>query len=203
MIRLLGKKYEYSMHTFSITKAAGFSLIELVVVLFIIGLVLAIGVPNLRRLQPGYERRLFVSKLNNLTAAAWQRALQTQSLYRLFFDMKKRMISIQAETSEDNKKNKALPEVHLPSSLQQDTLQWPVSLEIKQFFINGKNDMARTDRKVTTIWFYVVPEGMSQEVIINVTDAQQKQLDGFPSEFGLVLNPFNAQFKEYDSFQKP
>ena len=51
-------------------------------------------------------------------------------------------------------------------------------------------------------WFYVVPDGMTQRVTINMTDSQDIDSGGRPAKIGLVLNPFNAQFATHDTFKK-
>ena len=51
-------------------------------------------------------------------------------------------------------------------------------------------------------WFYVVPDGMTQRVTINMTDGNDIDSGGRPAKIGLVLNPFNAQFAAYDTFKK-
>ena len=56
--------------------------------------------------------------------------------------------------------------------------------------------------KSGSVWFYIIPEGMTQDVVLNFIDTNDAY-DGHPRQVGLVLNPFTAQFKEYDEFQKP
>jgi hypothetical protein len=55
--------------------------------------------------------------------------------------------------------------------------------------------------KTTRIFFYVIPEGLSQEVTINFID-KKDSIDGRARMIGLVLNPFTVQFKVYDRFAK-
>ena len=61
--------------------------------------------------------------------------------------------------------------------------------------------MAREGRQTTELWFFIVPEGLAQDVVINLLDMRDKDR-GKAKQVGLVLNPFAAQFKSYDSFQK-
>ena len=63
----------------------GFTFIELVVVIMILGIVATIVVPNLQKRLPGYQRKAFVNELNTLTALGWQNALSTQKVHRIFF----------------------------------------------------------------------------------------------------------------------
>jgi hypothetical protein len=59
-----------------------------------------------------------------------------------------------------------------------------------------------TKSKTEEMWFYVIPGGMAQDVIINFIDTKDLY-NNAPRSVGLVLNPFSAQFKIYDTFQKP
>ena len=56
--------------------------------------------------------------------------------------------------------------------------------------------------KTASVWFYIIPEGMVQNVVINMTDTKDVR-DNQARPVGLILNPFSAQLKIYDSFQKP
>ncbi len=47
-----------------------------------------------------------------------------------------------------------------------------------------------------------MPDGLTQTVTMNFLDTKQLNAAGKPRQFGLVLNPFNAQFKVYDGFQR-
>jgi hypothetical protein len=78
----------------------------------------------------------------------------------------------------------------------------PDQIIIKQFFIEGFDMMAKFGRsKSKSVWFYIMPEGMVQSVVINFVDTKDTQ-DNQPPSFGLILNPFTAQCKIYDTFQK-
>ncbi len=79
---------------------------------------------------------------------------------------------------------------------------WPKNLEIKNFYVEGSDEMERiAGRPDGKIWFFVVPSGLAQNVIINFIDTLDR-VNNKPRTIGLVLNPFSAQFKVYDTFQK-
>jgi prepilin-type N-terminal cleavage/methylation domain-containing protein len=179
----------------------GFTFLELVVVIVLLGLLATIVIPNLMSRRPGAERKVFVEELNSVVASAWFAALSTHTVQKIVFDLKKRLIIIESQASDEKKQTAALE--RLPSALRKKQISWPETIEIQQFFIDGKNDIGQAGRVVTKVWFYIVPDGLSQEIILNMTDASQKRADGSPTQFSLVLNPFVARFKEYDSFQKP
>jgi prepilin-type N-terminal cleavage/methylation domain-containing protein len=173
----------------------GFTFIELMVVILLLGIVATMIVPNLQQRLPGYKRKAFVSELNTLLSLGWQNALIAQKVIRVFFDLKNRTVKLEVEEPGPGNTLVAKP---LAQSYRKTSYEWPETLEIRNFFIDGTDEF-RSDRDVFTIWFYVVPEGLSQEIIINVLDTSQT-----PNiRLGLVLNPFTAQLKEYDTFQKP
>ena len=58
-------------------------------------------------------------------------------------------------------------------------------------------------RKTENIWFFVMPDGVCQEVIVNIVDQPENQSEKEGKQFSVVLNPFTAQCVMYDTFQKP
>lgn len=164
------------------------------------GLVAAVVVPNLQRLFPAYEQRSFIARLSALVQFGWQQALATQKVHRIFFDIDKRLIRLEQEA--EKKTHLEQPEFKLVTMpYTQTEIIWPEALELKQFYINTVEYIARPGIKTETTWFFIVPDGLCQSVIINFqvrdTDAQEAQ------KISLVLNPFTARFKQYDTFQKP
>ena len=180
----------------------GFTLFELLVVLAIIGIMMAVVVPNIRNLLPGKERKLFIERLNGLTRLGWQRAIVEHKLQKIAVDIKNRMMWLESATGslkEGQPEFKRAKGAYVASSLK-----IPQSIEIKNFIIEGFDEMSRygAGRKTEESWFYIVPDGLAQAVTINFLDTANRNAAGKPRQFGLVLNPFSAQFKVYDGFQK-
>jgi prepilin-type N-terminal cleavage/methylation domain-containing protein len=178
--------------------ARGFTLIELVIAIAIISIMMAAIMPFFRA-QPGAARKQFAAQLNGIVQCAWQQAIITRAVHRVLFNIKERRAWVERHTSPaGNLQKLEFEAVRLP----QAQMQWPAALIIKQFFIEGFDEIARFAGRVTeTIWFYVVADGMTQQVTINGVD-KEDTLMGKPRPFGLVLNPFLAHFKEYDTYQK-
>ncbi len=176
----------------------GFTLIELLIAIAIIGIMMAAIIPMFRQ-QPGYERKQFVARLNSLVQFAWQQAIITQEVHRVLFNFKERKASIERNIT----KTPAVKKLDFePVKGSDTTMTWPNSISIKQFLVEGFDEMKRfTGRGAETIWFYIIPDGMTQQVTINGID-KEDVIENKPRQFGLVLNPFLAQFKEYDTFQK-
>lgn len=183
---------------FGICKS-GFSLLELIIILFLLGLTGAIIIPNLRFLAPDAEKNEFINRINSLVDLAWQQAIAQQKKIRFFFDIEKRIMQVEIEDDMDDAgkpKFKQLDITYLSS-----TYHWPSAIVIKQFFIDGIEMMERPGIKTETVWFYISAEGITQEVILNIHDISANSAN--PKKVSLVLNPFKVKFKEYNEFQKP
>jgi type II secretion system protein H len=188
--------------TFGMNKKSGFSLLEIMIVLMLIGIIGSIITPNLQRSTPRYEREEFIARFNALTQLAWQQALMKHQLYQVSVDIGKRAIFLSQPTGTVDRSGNP---VFKPAQdvVQNTSFVIPEQFDIKQFFIEGFDMMAKfTKSKTEEVWFYVVPGGMTQDVVVNFVD-NKDLYNNAPRQVGLVLNPFSAQFKVYDTFQKP
>jgi type II secretory pathway pseudopilin PulG len=175
---------------------------ELLIVIVIIGILGAIVMPNFQGKSPRYERETFIAQFNTLVQFGWQQALSTHKVHRVTVDVGKKIITLMMESDQ---KDRAGENVFVPltNPVQETEITIPEQILIKQFFIEGFDMMAKFARsKTAAVWFYIIPEGMVQSVVINGNDTKDMRDDN-PRAFSLVLNPFNAQFKIYDVFQKP
>ena len=179
----------------------GFTLIELLIALAIIGFLLKVAIPNYNRAQPGYERKEFIARLNALIRLGWQNALALQKIHKVLFDVKNGAIDLEVETDKFDDKGESVFK-KVTGAYIKPSISLPDVFMIKNFFIEGFDEMARFAGR-TEIWFFIVPEGLTQDVIINFLDTKDIAANGKPRPVSLVLSPFAAQFKEYDTFQKP
>lgn len=180
----------------------GFTLLELLITIAIIGLLSAIIVPNIQRTTPRYEREAFVARFNTLMQYGWQQSLVTHNIQRITVDMAKQIITLATATGEKDTAGELIFKP-IVDAVEDTEIAIPDQIQIKQFFIEGFDMMTKFARsKTATVWFYLVPEGMAQNVVINFLDMHDTR-DDQPRPMALVLNPFTAQFKTYDTFQKP
>ncbi len=181
---------------------SGFTLLEILIAIAIIAVMAVVIVPNLGPRKAAKEREAFVAKLNQLTQFAWQHALTQNVLHKVVFDFKKKSVFVeqatQAKDAQGQPKFEAVQITYLPTQTA-----WPENLHIKNFFIEGYDEMKRfAGRDTGESWFFVVPDGLTQKVTLNIIDVADRDQNDRPRKVGLVLNPFNAQFKAYDTFKK-
>lgn len=180
----------------------GFTLLEILIVLALIGLLGAVIVPNLRRVTPRYERDQFIARLNALVQLGWQQAVIQHTIHQVIFNIGEKRVALSQDTGKRDATGDPVFET-VKGLYLSTSFELPAQFNIKQFFIEGFDEMSRfVGRKTAELWFYIVPEGMTQDVIINLVDTKDTR-NGKPRPVGLVLNPFTAQFKVYDTFQKP
>ncbi len=183
----------------------GFTLIEILVAIILIGILATFLVPNLARRVPSYERRSFIEQLNSLTQFAWQQAITKRTVFKVNIDTVKRIIVVESATEEKDQKG-GIKFAPLKSAYIRTQASWPEQLQVKQIYIEKDEQLSRhvSSGKKSSLeaWYFVMPDGITQPVVINFVDTKDL-IAGKPKEVGLVLNPFTAQFKEYDTFAKP
>jgi len=173
----------------------GFTLLELIVVIAIIGILAVTVAPLFRGRESQLRTKEFVAKLNALMQVSWQQALVSQKVQRVYFDFRNKKILLEEQKDIEGKDF-----VPIKSEFLDTQMEIPSTYFFKNFYIEGKDEMLR---KVRAAYFYIVPSGLAQTVIINIIDQGEELKERESEKFGLVLNPFSAQFEYYDTFQKP
>lgn len=176
-------------------KQSGFTIIELLLVIIIIGILSSTLVPLLKTKNPRYERKLFLARLNALMQLAWQRAVVMNSVIRVMFDVSKKTIVLEQQVQQTGKAEPSFTPIK--QSYISSSLLIPSSLLIKKFFIEGSNEMDRVDKNTAQVWFYIVPRGLAQQVEINAIDISN--IKNKKTEFfNIRINPFTGRFAEYE-----
>jgi prepilin-type N-terminal cleavage/methylation domain-containing protein len=179
----------------------GFTLIELIVAIAIIALLATMIIPNLAPVRPEYQRKAFFQKLNSMMNLATGGAIADGVVHQLFFDIKKKTIAVRKDSGRKDAKGEVIFQT-LEVPYGTAIFDIPDGYVVKNFYIEGTDEMKRHGA-TNEVWFFVVPSGLAQAVVINIIDT----LDTNRSEQGeimsLVLNPFTTQFTLYDTLQKP
>ncbi len=162
-------------------------MLELMVVLGILAIVAAITVPRLRRRPVPLDKKV-VQQLNGLMRIAQVDALVTGKLHRIIFDFKRALVALEVDSGKrDSRGVIQFKAVSVPYAKTQFSIEPGVTVD--QFFIKGKNLITEGEGiRSTSAWFYIVPEGLAQEVTITMRERDR------PRVYSFVLNPFTAQF---------
>lgn len=180
----------------------GFTLIELMITIAVIAILSAVVIPNVMRSRPGYERKSFIAELNGLLKYAQSNAIITYTNQQIVLDLENRIMELRTQTDKKDSKGEIFYK-KVQGPYINTTVKIPENIDVKNFIIEGFDEIGKSVTKKTgQVWFFIVPEGMAQEVTMNFVDRKDRLFNDKPRPTGLVLNPFTAQFKEYDSFQK-
>jgi len=163
--------------------ALGFTILELIVALVIFGLLATIVVPALQRRAPDQDRKQLANYLNRV--------------HKIVLNLSKRIITLEAQSLKEKKDFKPVK-----SSYLRTEFNWAPPLIFKNIYID-KEDKMRVVHKLAETWFFIVPDGLAQPVVLNIIDVKDTRRSSKGKQFSLVLNPFTMQFREYDSFQSP
>lgn len=177
----------------------GISFIEILITLLILGVIASFVIPTFLTKNQKTPKKIFCANFTVLVQEALAGAIVSNKIHQIFFDLDE---------------HKIITKIHQPTQhgatehdkfvpISQDSFPKPMTiphhLEIKNFFINGKDEFTSGNIMHTT-WFYIMPDGTSQSIILNIEDTESTAQN---NKFALTINPFYSQVKEYDSFQKP
>jgi prepilin-type N-terminal cleavage/methylation domain-containing protein len=182
----------------------GFSLLELVVGMAIIGILASVAVPALFRQVPQFKRDEFLTNLNTIVREASIRSLETGNPHKVGFNLSEGTIKMEEQTSKvDGSGDYIFKPAQVRFAKIGDVI--PDAYDIKQFFVQGVDEIGTHSGSDTIedIWFFVIPEGLAQEVVLNILDTSDVDMDTGGVQMSLVLNPFTVQFRIYNEFQQP
>lgn len=185
-------------------KNRGFSLLELMVVIALIGAMMAIVVPRIRGKNPKQEREEFLTQLNALTKFAWQNGVTSGKVQKIVFNFETNRITVWESTGKKDSKGELIT-TQVKKAYQGTTIKILPHLILKNFYIEGFDEVAKygAGGSVTDVHFFIMPGGLTQSVIINFVDTKEKRAGSRGKPVGLVLNPFTTEFKMYGIFKEP
>jgi len=172
----------------------GVSFLEILVVLLALGIISSFILPTFLTRGSNAPKIAFCAEFATLMHESLESAIITNKVHQIFFDIDERKVV--AKIHEPANAQTSEPDKFVPI---QNAINIPSSLEIRNFFINDKDDFA-SGSHISTIFFYIMPDGTSQAIIINIEDVEATLQN---NKLSITVNPFYSQLKEYDTFQKP
>lgn len=167
---------------------SGFSIIEIMIALAIIGLALTVVVPRLRRSDNAllYDT---VARIQGLVQTGYTHALTTGKIQRVFFDLERNRVRLEQAQGTYNAQGKLEFEaVKIPYA--RTDFELDARFELRSVVINGKDFISGAIGTTTNeVWFFIMPEGLAQEVTLVLYDTVQDV------QKALVMNPFTAQLR--------
>ncbi len=184
---------------------SGFGLSEIVIAIAILGILGAVVMPAFFKRTPIQERKVFVAALSTLLSEAWSNALINRRIQKIIFEPDRYVVRMEQFVHEATKSKASQEKTEaVKSQTFGDEYHYPEQIKIEAFFVEGVDEMKQQDADSTTntnaVWFFVIPDGNAQEVVIQYRDTRDTY--GFPEgKIGsLKLNPFVGVFNEIDSF---
>jgi hypothetical protein len=148
----------------------GFSLLELALVLGIMSLLLITFLP--RRQQEKNVGQDFIVRLNALVHQGAHAAIQSNQIQTVTVNTLSNTVDV------------------TPLAMRIDI---PKTIEFTAVVIDGQSQLK--NGQATTFYFYILPDGATQEVSILFNNTRQNSNRPKTDTYELVLNPFTAQFK--------
>lgn len=177
---------------------SGISFIEILVLLLLISIMTSFVIPRLFTNRAGMTKKRFFSDFSTLIADTVFQSIINKKVYQVFFDFDHHQVIVKQHNPKIDEKKKEAQFESVPKNLFNSQIYLPESFRIRNFFIE-KNDEIKPGAKTNDAWFYIMADGTSQPVIINIDDDS----DGHEVKFSISINPFYSQATLHDTFQKP
>jgi len=163
-------------------RACGFTLVEVMVVVLILGLMAGVMLPRLMRPLFASDIRLATRRLAALTALVRDRAVRTHQTYRLHYDRQKETlwVTFLAASGEEQEDQGSLTA----------TQRWPgaVDLVAVRTQFQGRQPEGSEENLFTTF----LPNGYVERTLLHV-QAEEAQ-------YTLVIEPLTGQVRRLDGF---
>lgn len=163
-----------------------FSLVELLVVMFIIGLGASMVMPRLVRQPPNREWSAVTAELNNMLYFARQEAITSQKVHRLTFDEKKKEVRVEMLAGEKQPGKPVYQPVH--SHYFTSRYELPEGIRFTSLKL-GKKELFAENKGLG--WCYIIPHGLVQDIQLSLERSDDEKL----SKHMIKAAPFLGTFE--------
>jgi len=179
----MGKQHRFSIFNFQFSifngaKRQGFTLIELTVVVFLVGAMLAVSIPRFRYSLITDNLKSTTRRMVGLVKGLRNEAIREQKIYLLHFDigLNRLWIDFDAITEEERR------------MAQEKAFNLPSDVQILDVWTRGKGK--RTDGEIA---LQFNKKGYVEQTLIHLGAEDGRQ-------YTLLLNPFLTKIKSYDKY---
>lgn len=175
-----------------------FTMIEMMVVIFLIGVVATIAIPRLAYKAPQAEWNTVLDDLNNLVIFARQEAISNQKVYRLTFNQNGKRpdsVVIEREGVDPEKVGKKIY-TSVDSYYLKTRYEFHPSIKLRAFY-QGKREQINSGDGDTHC--YIIPDGLAQDVLIHLSKIE----NNVESKVSFKMMPFCGKFELIDGFVRP
>ena len=177
---------------------SAFTMVEMMVVIFLIGLVATITIPRIAYKAPQAEWKIVLDDLNNLAIFARQEAISNQKIYRLTFKSNGKnpdTVSVEVETNDPEKPQK---KIYLSVTGFYLNTQYELHPSVKlRAFYHGKKEQINSGEGDTHC--YIIPDGLVQDVVIHMSKTEKN----IETKSSFRMLPFYGKFELLDGFVRP
>lgn len=175
-----------------------FTMIEMMVVIFLIGMVATIVIPRMAYKAPQADWKIVLEDLNNLVVFARQEAISNQKVYRLNFKPNNKnpdTVTVEVEGQDPEKPNKKIYTPVIGFYLN-TTYQFHPSIKLKAFY-HGRREQINSGEGDCNC--YIIPDGLVQDVLLHMSKVE----NNVESKVSFRMMPFYGRFEMLDGFVRP
>jgi prepilin-type N-terminal cleavage/methylation domain-containing protein len=175
-----------------------FTFLEMLVVLFLIGIVTTIFLPRLTRRAPKVEWANVLDDLNNLVFFARQEAIANQRVHRIVFKAGQNVPDsayIEQELDDPEKPGHKIYQ-SVSSYYFSTVYRFADAIKIKAVF-SGKQNMFDEQRGLA--FGYIIPDGLVQDISVQLT----RKIEHIETGGTYRISPFLGKFEFFDGYVKP
>lgn len=175
----------------------GISFIEILIVLFLASLMLSFAMPRFLATQKGRLKKEFYKEFCMLVSDTMYQAVISKKVHQIFWDLGKHEISVKIYDADSEEKSKHAKFKPVTNGMFREKIELPESFVIHNFFIKDE-DQVQSNKNLTTVFSYIMPDGTSQQVLVNIEDEHEET----NNRFAIKINPFCSQVSLHDDFEK-